>query len=193
MKRVAIVGGTKGIGRAVARVLAARGDRVALLGRDAADLAASAGDLAARAPDGGIADARDRRCWTWPGRRRSTPRSTTAARQLGGFDTVVVTAGAFGTQEALEADAAARERVLSTNFTQTIQFCEAARVRLLAAGRRHAVRARLGGRRSRPQAGRALWRDQGGAGVLPRRGSTCAIATPGCAWCWSSRGSSAPA
>jgi short-subunit dehydrogenase len=47
---------------------------------------------------------------------------------------VVITAGAFGTQEALEADAVARERVLSTNFTHTIQFCEAVRVRLLAAG-----------------------------------------------------------
>ena len=56
--------------------------------------------------------------------------------------------------------------------------------------RRHAVRARIGRRRSRPQAGRALWRDQGGAGVLPARDWTCAIATPGCAWCWSSRGSS---
>ena len=47
---------------------------------------------------------------------------------------MVITAGAFGTQDALEADVTARERVLTTNFTQTIQFCEAARVRLIAAG-----------------------------------------------------------
>ena len=132
MKRIAIVGGTKGIGRAVARRLAARGDRLALLGRDAADLAASATDLAARAPAGspapvtGILDLA----------RTETFEAALddAMRQLGGIDVVLVTAGAFGTQEALEADVAARERVLAINFTQTIQLCEAARVRLLAAG-----------------------------------------------------------
>jgi decaprenylphospho-beta-D-erythro-pentofuranosid-2-ulose 2-reductase len=69
---------------------------------------------------------------TW--QRAPRPAQDEVVRQLGGLDTVVVTAGAFGTQEALEADAGARERVLSTNFTHTIQFCEAARVRLLAAG-----------------------------------------------------------
>ncbi len=132
MKRIALLGGTKGIGRAVARRLVARGDRVALLGRDAADLAASAGDLAARAPAGGPPPA--------TGILDLAHADTfgaaldDAARQLGGLDAVVVTAGAFGTQEALEADAAARARVLTINFTQTIQFCEAARVRLIEAG-----------------------------------------------------------
>ena len=133
MKRVAVVGGTRGIGRAVVRRLIARGDRVALLGRDASDLAASAADLAARAAGGD-----DTRPLT--ALLDLTQPSTfdavldEASRQLGGIDTVVVTAGAFATQEALEADAVALERVLSTNFTHTIQFCEAARVRLLAAG-----------------------------------------------------------
>ncbi len=132
MKRIVIVGGTKGIGRAVARRLAARGDHIALLGRDAADLAASAADLAARAPAGarppvtGLLDlART---------DRFDVALDDAARQLGAIDTVLITAGAFGTQDALEADAAARDRVLAINFTQTIQVCEAARARLLAAG-----------------------------------------------------------
>jgi decaprenylphospho-beta-D-erythro-pentofuranosid-2-ulose 2-reductase len=130
--RIAIVGGTKGIGRAVARRLAARGDRVALLGRDAADLAASAADLAARAPAGtvppvtGVLDLA--RTETFDAALDE------AARQLGALDAVLVTAGAFGTQDALESDAAARERVLAINFTQTIQFCEAVRARLVAAG-----------------------------------------------------------
>ena len=132
MKRVAIVGGTKGIGRAVARLIAARGDRVALLGRDAADLAASAADLAARAPAGSPAPAAGildlARAETFEAALEDV------TRQLGGLDTVIVTAGAFGTQDALETDAAARQRVLSTNFTQTIELCEVARVRLLAAG-----------------------------------------------------------
>jgi NAD(P)-dependent dehydrogenase (short-subunit alcohol dehydrogenase family) len=132
VKRIAVVGGTKGIGRAVVRRLVARGDRVVLLGRDAADLAASALDLAARAPAGadppltGVVDlaAPD----------THEPALDDAIARLGGLDVVLVTAGAFGTQEALESDAAARARVLSTNFTHTIQFCEAARTRLLAGG-----------------------------------------------------------
>jgi short-subunit dehydrogenase len=133
VKRIAIVGGTKGIGRAVARLLVARGDRVALLGRDAGDLAASAGDLAARATTAGAA-APTTALLDLDRSETFEPALDEAARQLGGLDTVVVTAGAFGTQDALEADAAARARVLSTNFTQTILFCEVARVRLLAAG-----------------------------------------------------------
>mgnify|MGYP005854574135 FL=1 len=47
---------------------------------------------------------------------------------------MVVTAGVFGTQEALEADAALRQRLLAVNFAGTIELCEAARVRLLAGG-----------------------------------------------------------
>jgi decaprenylphospho-beta-D-erythro-pentofuranosid-2-ulose 2-reductase len=133
MKRIAIVGGTKGIGRAVARRLSARGDRLALLGRSEADLAASADDLAARAP---AAPAGETVTIRFDLDRPETCDAALdeAARRLGGLDVVLITAGAFGTQEALEADATARERVLSTNFTHTIQFCEAARARLLAGG-----------------------------------------------------------
>jgi NAD(P)-dependent dehydrogenase (short-subunit alcohol dehydrogenase family)/predicted anti-sigma-YlaC factor YlaD len=57
-----------------------------------------------------------------------------AAAALGGLDAVVVTAGAFGTQEALEQDAALRARVLAVNFAGTMELCEAARLRLLAGG-----------------------------------------------------------
>jgi decaprenylphospho-beta-D-erythro-pentofuranosid-2-ulose 2-reductase len=133
VRRVAIVGGTKGIGRAVARLLVARGDRVALLGRDAGDLAASAADLAARGTAAG-APAPVTAVLDLDRTETFETALGDATRQLGGLDTVVVTAGAFATQDALEADAAARARVLSTNFTQTILFCEAARTRLLAAG-----------------------------------------------------------
>jgi decaprenylphospho-beta-D-erythro-pentofuranosid-2-ulose 2-reductase len=133
MRKVAVVGGTKGIGRAVVRRLVARGDRVALLGRDAADLAASAGDLSARG--GGDATPPVATALMDLSQPATYDAALDAATQvLGGLDTVIVTAGAFGTQEALEADPAARERVLATNFTHTIQFCEAVRVRLLAAG-----------------------------------------------------------
>ena len=53
---------------------------------------------------------------------------------LGRVDTVVVTAGLFATQDALEADPALARRVLEADFTGTVLFCEAARARLLAAG-----------------------------------------------------------
>src|SRR6185436_3657931 len=43
--KVAFLGATKGMGRALARLMAARGDRLVLLGRDANDLDRSARDL----------------------------------------------------------------------------------------------------------------------------------------------------
>ena len=58
--------------------------------------------------------------------------------------------------------------------------------------RRHALRARVGRRRSRPQARRALWRDQGRPGVLPA-GHRPALPRRRLRRCWSSRGSCAPA
>src|SRR4051812_15218516 len=45
---VVVLGGTKGIGRAVARRMAERGDHVVLLGRDDVDVARSAADLLVR-------------------------------------------------------------------------------------------------------------------------------------------------
>mgnify|MGYP001587791218 FL=1 len=48
--QVVILGGTSGIGRAVAQRMAARGDAVFLLGRNRAALERSAADLPARHP-----------------------------------------------------------------------------------------------------------------------------------------------
>ncbi len=47
---------------------------------------------------------------------------------------MVVTAGLFATQDALEADPALARRVLEADFSDTVLFCEEARRRLLAAG-----------------------------------------------------------
>jgi len=128
--KVALVGATGGIGRALARKMAARGDRLFLLGRDAESLARSALDLEAHgapAPVGvGACDLLEP--------AGCGPALDRAAAALGGLDAVVVTAGAFGTQEELERDAALRARVLAANFAGTIELCEAARTRLLAGG-----------------------------------------------------------
>jgi len=116
------------MGRALARLMAARGDRLCLLGRDLMDLERSARDLEITAGGGTIAFAH---CdLLEPAGFAAALEAAEAA--LGGVDTVVVTAGMFATQDALEADTQLRADVLTADFTNTVQFCEAARSRLMA-------------------------------------------------------------
>jgi NAD(P)-dependent dehydrogenase (short-subunit alcohol dehydrogenase family) len=123
------MGATKGMGRALARRMAGRGDSLYLLGIEIDDLARSAADLGVDgakpagfalcdlAAPGEFAAALDR-----------------AEEALGGLDAVIVTAGMFASQDALEADASLNERLLTIDFTSTVLFCEEARKRLLARG-----------------------------------------------------------
>jgi decaprenylphospho-beta-D-erythro-pentofuranosid-2-ulose 2-reductase len=129
--KVVILGGTKGIGRAVARRLAARGDRIHLLGRDLEDLARCARDLEARmaSPAAVSFSACD---LEQPATFAAAVEEAAAA--LGSFDTAVVTAGVFGTQPQLEADLELTRRVLTVNFTNTVLFCEHVRSYLLGRG-----------------------------------------------------------
>ncbi|MFO0985252.1 MAG: SDR family NAD(P)-dependent oxidoreductase [Planctomycetota bacterium] len=127
--KVAFLGATKGMGRALARLLAERGDTLCLLGRDARELERSASDLAAR----GTAPVRTAPC-DLERPESFAPALESAEQVLGGLDLVVVTAGLFATQAALESDRELARRVLQVNFTGTILFCEAARERLLARG-----------------------------------------------------------
>lgn len=127
--KVAFLGATKGMGRALARKMALRGDALFLLGRDLGDVQRSAADLAVRGgrPVGAAhCDLED-------------PRGFAAALDaadegLGRFDTVVVTAGIQAPQEEMETDGALVARILGVNFTNTVLFCEEARRRLLARG-----------------------------------------------------------
>lgn len=128
--KVVFLGATRGMGRALARLMAQRGDRLFLLGRDPEELARSAQDLEVIA-GGGKVDAALCDLLQPDGFAAALDQ---AAHALDGFDTVVVTAGLFATQEQLEEDAALRHDLLTADFTNTIQFCEAARQRLLAAG-----------------------------------------------------------
>jgi len=127
--KVALLGATKGMGRAVARQLAERGDALCLLGRDADDLERSAADLRIR----GAAAVHHTAC-DLLAPESFAPALDAAAAALGGLDAVVLTAGLFATQDALERDAALRARVLTADFTNTVLFCELARERLMAAG-----------------------------------------------------------
>ncbi len=127
---VAILGGTGGMGRSLARLLAGRKAHIALLGREGASLDRSAEDLRQRGaaavttvvcdleqPDG-FAAAFD-----------------AAEAALGGkLDLVVNTAALFGTQDQLEADTERALRLCTANFANTVAWCEHARKRLLAKG-----------------------------------------------------------
>jgi len=53
---------------------------------------------------------------------------------LGGFDSVIVTAAMFASQDALEADVELTRRLVTVNYANTVVFCEHARKRLLARG-----------------------------------------------------------
>ena len=129
--KVVILGGTRGIGRAVARRLAERGDRVHLLGRDADELARCAADLQARTP-GGAAVSTSLCDLERP--ESFEQAIAAAAAALDGFDTAVVTAGMFATQPQLEVDHAFTQRLLTVNFANTVLLCEHLRTYLLSRG-----------------------------------------------------------
>jgi decaprenylphospho-beta-D-erythro-pentofuranosid-2-ulose 2-reductase len=128
MKAV-LLGASKGMGRALARELAARGDRLFLLGDNVEELAVSARDLEVR---GAAAAVKTARCDLLQP-ETFAPALEQAEQELDGFDTVVVTAGIFATQERLENDPQLTARLLTADFTNTVLFCEEARSRLLEA------------------------------------------------------------
>lgn len=129
-----ILGATKGMGRALARQMVARGDRLFLLGRSPQELEASAKDLEMRAQgDGKGQEVAFARC------DLEEPEGFEAGldaawEQLGGVDTVVITAGLFATQDELESDSDKCLALLRVNFAHTVFLCESVRKRLLAGG-----------------------------------------------------------
>ncbi len=129
MKAV-VLGATKGMGRSMAQAMAARGDSLCLLGRDPETLATSAKDLELRGAEGAVA------CVPCDlAEREGFEAALDAADEaLGQFDTVVITAGLFDQQEALEEDVEKTASLLQVNFTNTVMLCEAIRKRLLQRG-----------------------------------------------------------
>jgi short-subunit dehydrogenase len=126
-----VFGGTTGMGRAIARRLAERGDSVFLMGLDAKDLVESAADLRARHPK--RAEIGHAVCDLEKPEGFVTALDA-ADESLGEFDTVVVTAAMYATQDALEADTELARRLVTVNYANTVVFCEHARKRLLARG-----------------------------------------------------------
>ena len=130
MRKVVFVGATRGMGRALARRMAERGDRLFLLGRDLDEMGKVAADLAVRA--GGAAPACSALDLEDPSGFGEALDAADAA--LDSFDTVVITAAMFATQEELEADADLALRLLRVNYAHTVALCEHVRKRLLARG-----------------------------------------------------------
>lgn len=129
MKAV-LLGATSGMGRALSRLMAERGESLFILGIPAEDLERSAKDLEARGAAGRVGtlecDLLDPRTFA--------PALDRADETLGGFDTVVVTAGLFASQERLEEDPELCKKLLAANFANTVTFCEEARKRMLERG-----------------------------------------------------------
>jgi short-subunit dehydrogenase len=129
--KAAVLGGTKGMGRALARRMVERGDWVTVLGRDSEELVRSASDLSARATPG--TQVHTAAC------DLEKPEQFAAAldaadKAMGGLDVVVVTAGFFATQDKLEDDAVLTQKLLTIDFANTVVFCEEARKKLLGKG-----------------------------------------------------------
>jgi len=130
MKAV-VLGGTTGMGRAIAQKLSERGDSVFLLGIGESDLEKSAADLTSRHPQHASAG--------WAVCDLEKPETFAEALDkadaaLGNFDSVIVTAALFASQEKLEEDVEFMRRLVTVNYANTVVFCEHARKRLLQRG-----------------------------------------------------------
>jgi short-subunit dehydrogenase len=119
-RRIAILGAASAIAEATARIWAARGARLVLVGRNTERLGAIAADLKARGAlqaDIVVAD-----CAVVD----PTLELTRILGNLGGLDIVVLAYGVLGDQTQLERDAAATADILRTNFTSAAAWCQAA-------------------------------------------------------------------
>ena len=126
--KTAILGASKGMGRALARVRAERGDDIVLLGRDLAELERSAADLRVRTRGTVSVLACDLEA------PDVFPHVVASLFGAGRVDNFVITAAQFGTQDELEADPVRARRLLTANLANTIELCERARVAMLAQG-----------------------------------------------------------
>jgi short-subunit dehydrogenase len=129
--KAVILGGTSGMGRSLVQRLSERGDRVFLLGRDPEQLERSAADARARNPESPAVG--HARC-DLEHPEEFAGALDAAEAGLEGFDTVIVSAGLFATQDRLEDDIELTRRLVTVNYANTLVFCEHARKRLLARG-----------------------------------------------------------
>jgi decaprenylphospho-beta-D-erythro-pentofuranosid-2-ulose 2-reductase len=132
--KAVVLGGTSGMGRSIARRLAARGDAVFLLGNEPEELKRSAADLSARHPERASVGHAPCDLEQPQGFAAALDAADTA---LGRFDTVIITAAMFASQAELEHNRELMRRLVTVNYAHTVLFCEFVRERLLARGGGH--------------------------------------------------------
>lgn len=128
--KVVLLGGTQGMGQALSRLLVMEGHELFLLGRNPKTLGLCTADLVARS---GKSIAGIAQCDLLQPSGFS-PALDHAKAALKGLEVIIVSAGEFHTQAALEEDPRLIESMLLVNFTNTILFCEEARRRLIEGG-----------------------------------------------------------
>lgn len=117
MRKVMIVGATSAIARETARLFAAAGDRLFLVGRNPERLQSVAEDLRVRgASEVGtaVADLNEF--------DRHSELIEQAAKAMDGLDTVLVAHGVLGDQQKAQADFAEAEESLRTNFLSVVSL-----------------------------------------------------------------------
>lgn len=128
-KRILVLGATSAIAERWARLRAARGDRLLLVGRDPAKLAVVADDLRARgAADALVADS------DLADTDGASERFAAFVERLGGVDIVMVAYGILGNQAESQSDMDRLEQGLRTNFVSAALWCELAAGALAASG-----------------------------------------------------------
>ncbi len=126
--RAVVFGATSAMAEATARLLAARGAVLYLVGRDPGRLGAVADDLRVRGAAVHLAAA------DLDDRAQHAGLLEQAFSTLGAVDVVLVAQGVLATSDAAEADLRVAERLLVTNFLGPALLCEAAALRLAAQG-----------------------------------------------------------
>jgi len=134
--RVVILGALSAIAIATARIYAAEGASLLLVARNEERLKGLADDLRAR----GAAKVEIATLDLEAGASKAKQHLDTWSKALGGIDHVHVIYGYLGAQDKASSDPAELARILSSNFSSAILWCEAAagiiRLRATAAGSR---------------------------------------------------------
>jgi decaprenylphospho-beta-D-erythro-pentofuranosid-2-ulose 2-reductase len=119
-KRIVILGAASAMADSAARLWAADGASLALVGRNAQRLQTIAADLTARGAAQVTIHSLD--CATADARAELAA----LAGQLGGLDIVLLAYGALGDQQAANRDSANLTELLQVNFTSAALWCQAA-------------------------------------------------------------------
>jgi len=117
MSKILIIGATSAIAQATARIMAARGDALVMVGRSEEKLKAVADDLLVRGAERVDFTAMDANETA-----KHEPLIGTVYEMLGGLDTVLIAHGVLPDQEACQKEFDEAEKSLQTNFMSVVSL-----------------------------------------------------------------------